>query len=61
MDVEPLSPADRAGIKEMDVITEFDGKKIGSPLELRKALYKKKVGDKLDITYYSKGKRKTSP
>ncbi|SDN44166.1 serine protease Do [Fictibacillus solisalsi] len=58
MDVEPLSPADRAGIKEMDVITEFDGKKIGSPLELRKALYKKKVGDKLDITYYSKGKKK---
>ncbi|MDN4527131.1 S1C family serine protease [Fictibacillus fluitans] len=58
MDVSPLSPADRAGIKEMDVITEFDGKKIGSPLELRKVLYKKKVGDKLDITYYSKGKKK---
>ncbi|MCK6259353.1 S1C family serine protease [Fictibacillus sp. KIGAM418] len=59
MDVDPLSPADRAGIKEMDVIVALDDKKIGSPLELRKYLYtKKEVDDKMKITYYSKGKKK---
>lgn len=61
MDVEPLSPAERAGIKEMDVIVAFNGQKINSPLELRKYLYTKTgIGDTIKVTYYSKGEKKTT-
>ncbi len=56
--LEPLSPADRAGLKRLDVITELDGKPIKNVLELRKILYEeKKVNDELDITAYRDGKK----
>ncbi len=56
--VEPLSPAEKAGLKRLDVITEFDGKQITNILELRKILYEeKKVGDTVDVAYYRNGKR----
>jgi serine protease Do len=61
MEVTPTSPAARAGIKEMDVITEMDGEKIKDPIALRKFLYTKtKIGDKVEITYYRDGKKKTA-
>ena len=55
--IDPLSPADRAGMKRLDVITEFGGKEIYDILDLRKILYQeKKIGDKVDIVYYRDGK-----
>lgn len=58
MEVVPGSPAHRAGIQELDVITELDGVKIANVLELRKHLYnKKKVGDNMKITFYRGGKK----
>ncbi|WP_077318841.1 S1C family serine protease [Virgibacillus proomii] len=56
--VEPLSPADRAGLKRLDVITELDGKQIRNMIDLRKILYQEKeVGDKVTVTYYREGRK----
>ncbi|MCR1833724.1 trypsin-like peptidase domain-containing protein [Oceanobacillus caeni] len=57
--VEPLSPADRAGLKQLDVITALDDKPTMSMIDLRKILYQeKKIGEKVKVTYYRNGKRK---
>jgi len=59
--VEPLSPASKAGLRRLDVITEFGGRKIASVIDLRKVLYQdKQVGDKVDLTYYRDGKKHTA-
>lgn len=56
--VEPFSPADRAGLTRLDVITELDGQTILDILDLRKILYQeKKIGDRLDIVFYRDGER----
>ncbi|KIY22877.1 S1C family serine protease [Mesobacillus subterraneus] len=55
--VEPNSPADKAGMKELDVIIEMDGEEIRDVVDLRKHLYnKKKVGDDMQVKYYRNGK-----
>ncbi|HEX6593344.1 MAG TPA: trypsin-like peptidase domain-containing protein [Bacillota bacterium] len=57
--VEPLSPADRAGLKRLDVITKLDGKEVMDMIDLRKILYQEKeVGDNLEITVYRDGEEK---
>ncbi|MCJ0931547.1 trypsin-like peptidase domain-containing protein [Virgibacillus halodenitrificans] len=57
--VEPLSPADKAGLKRLDVITELDGKPVMNMIDLRKILYQeKKIGDEVKITYYRDGEKK---
>ncbi|WP_433745957.1 S1C family serine protease [Falsibacillus pallidus] len=57
--VMPNTPAAQAGLQELDVITELDGKPVKNILELRKYLYdKKKVGDQMKVTYYRAGKKK---
>jgi serine protease Do len=57
--VIPRSPADRAGLKELDVIVEMDGQKINDVIDLRKHLYqKKKIGDQLHVKFYRNGKLK---
>jgi len=54
--VEPMSPADKAGLKRLDVITELDGKEVMDMIDLRKILYEEKeVGDKVDVVYYRDG------
>ncbi|NBJ69821.1 MULTISPECIES: trypsin-like peptidase domain-containing protein [Clostridia] len=56
--VEPLSPADKAGLKRLDVITELDGKQVMNMIDLRKILYQEKdVGDDISVTYYRDGKK----
>jgi putative serine protease PepD len=45
------SPADKAGLKAGDIITEFDGRSITSSEELIVAIRSKNVGDKVMITY----------
>jgi serine protease Do len=60
LQVVPNTPADQAGLKELDVIVEFDGEKIDSVIGLRKHLYNKKsVGDSLEVTFYRDGEKQT--
>ncbi|MDE3840452.1 serine protease [Bacillus methanolicus] len=56
-EVIPNSPASKAGLQELDVIVEMDGKEIKDAIELRKYLYNnKKIGDKMEIKFYRNGK-----
>jgi serine protease Do len=56
--VDAVGPAKDAGLKTHDVIIELDGNTVESSFELRKYLiYKKKIGDSLDVTYYRGGKK----
>lgn len=56
--VEPISPADKAGLKRLDVITEIDGNPVMNMIDLRKVLYQeKKIGDEVTIKYYRDGKQ----
>ncbi|WP_075983338.1 S1C family serine protease [Bacillus massilinigeriensis] len=57
--VSPNSPADQAGLKELDVIVELDGEKVTDVISLRKHLYTdKKIGDQMQIKFYRDGKLK---
>ncbi len=46
------SPAAKAGIKEKDVIVEFDGHAVYTMEELKTRIEEKKVGDTVDVVYY---------
>ena len=60
-DVSPNSPAQKAGLKELDVIVELDGKEIVDLIDLRKHLYnEKKIGDSMKVKYYRSGKLETT-
>ncbi|MGM0126025.1 serine protease do-like htrA [Enterococcus sp. AZ194] len=59
VDVTNATPAEKAGIKQYDVITKIDGKEISSGVELQSMLYKKKVGDSVKITFYRAETEKT--
>ena len=51
------SAAEKAGMKQYDVIVEMDGKKVEDTIDLRKHLYnEKKIGDTLQIKVYRQGK-----
>lgn len=56
--VIPGSPADKAGLKEYDIILEIDGEKIDQESSLAKIIRKKKVGDKVELKVLSKGEEK---
>jgi serine protease Do len=57
--VIPNSPAAQAGLQELDVIVDMDGKKIKDVIDLRKHLYEvKKIGEQMKIKYYRAGKLK---
>ena len=58
--VQSATPADKAGLEKMDVITKMDGKEVTSVTDLQNALFKKKVGDTMDVTFYRDGKEKTA-
>ncbi|MBM9577115.1 trypsin-like peptidase domain-containing protein [Leptospira sp. 201903070] len=49
------SPADRAGIQLMDVITEINGTKINSPEDVVNTVKKNKVGDRINVTILRQG------
>lgn len=56
--VDPGSPADRAGISRLDVITAVDGEQVMNMIDLRKILYQEKeVGDSLTVTHYRDGEQ----
>ncbi|WP_404431254.1 S1C family serine protease [Sutcliffiella horikoshii] len=55
--VEPTSPADKAGLKQYDVIVKLDDQEIKDALGLRKFLYSQKnIGDNMKVAYYRDGK-----
>lgn len=49
--VVPGSPADRAGIKENDIITHVNGQEIKDEMELSEELQKLKVNDEIELTF----------
>jgi len=55
--VQKDTPAEKAGLKQYDVITQVDGKDITTSAELQNILYSKKVGDKIELTIYREGKK----
>ncbi|MGM8366770.1 S1C family serine protease [Virgibacillus sp. W0181] len=56
--VEPLTPADEAGLERLDVITKLDGEEIMDMIDLRKILYQEKeVGDTVKVTFYRDGEQ----
>jgi serine protease Do len=59
IEVEGSSLAEKAGLKQYDVITEVNGDKISSDAELRRSIYESN-GKKMSITYYRNGKEQTT-
>ncbi|ATP42290.1 2-alkenal reductase [Solibacillus sp. R5-41] len=55
--VAPGSAAEKAGLKQYDVIIDMDGEKIDGSIALRKHLYnQKEIGDTLNVKVYRQGK-----
>ncbi|MBI3458705.1 trypsin-like peptidase domain-containing protein [Candidatus Azambacteria bacterium] len=57
--VTPGSPAEKAGLKENDIILEFDGIKITEENPLNKLVGKKSVGDTINLKVLKGGKEVT--
>jgi serine protease Do len=51
-DVKKFTPADKAGLRQYDVIVQLDDQKIENSAQLRKYLFQKRVGDTVKITFY---------
>ena len=58
--VEPGGPADKAGIKEWDVIIEIGGEPVNDVISLNKILTPHKPGDTVEVKFWSHGKVKTA-
>jgi len=56
--IEAGSPADKAGLRVRDVITNFDGKEVTEATQLIKELWAHHVGDNVRITYW-RGNKET--
>ncbi|SQC68457.1 Serine protease htrA-like [Listeria fleischmannii subsp. fleischmannii] len=56
------SAADKAGLKQYDVIVEMDGKKVTNSMTLRQILYNNdvEIGQKMNIKYYRDGKKQST-
>jgi serine protease Do len=57
-EVEPKSPAAKAGMEPGDVITEINGKKVANPNELRLTIGELMPGTKVQFAYQRNGERK---
>lgn len=53
------SAAEQAGIQSGDIIVKFDGKVVSTMNELNSIKNTKKIGDKVEVTYYRKNEEKT--
>jgi serine protease Do len=56
--VEPGTPADKAGLKQKDVITEINGKPIKNDNDLRLKIYEIEPGTRVEIKVIREGKEK---
>jgi len=57
--VLPGTPADKAGVKDGDVITRFNGRDIGLSSELPQLIGRAKVGDRLPLEVVREGQAQT--
>ena len=57
--IMPGGPAEKAGIGELDVLLEMDGKVLNDPFDYVRALVDKRPGDRAKVTFWSKGRTKT--
>jgi len=56
--VEKNSPADKAGIKENDILLSIDNKDINTLCEVREILFSKKIGDVINLKVLTNGVEK---
>ncbi|MDR0434116.1 MAG: PDZ domain-containing protein, partial [Gracilibacteraceae bacterium] len=52
--------ADRAGIREGDIITAVNGEKVENSLKLTHRLFERRPGDTVEVEYYRDGKTHTT-
>lgn len=60
LDVKPQSPAEKAGLKEGDVIRKVDGEAVGSVDELQLSLRDRKPNEPVKLEYQRNGKTATT-
>ena len=60
LEVVKGSPADDAGLKKGDIIVMLGDAEISGLADFRYQLYKHHVGDKLEVTFFRDGKKKTT-
>jgi S1-C subfamily serine protease len=53
--VQPNSPAEKAGLQPRDLITAIDGKPVGAPQAFAETIQSHKPGDQVTLTVYRKG------
>jgi serine protease Do len=58
--VTPNSPAEKAGLKEGDVITSVEGKKVEGPSDLRMTVGSMMPGKKVEVKYLRGGEEKST-
>ena len=59
-EVASNSPADKAGIKQGDVIVSFAGKEITSTQDLIQAIHTSRIGQKVEITFWRGNAKRTT-
>ena len=60
LEVLPGSAAEKAGLKQNDLIISISGKKINGPQELSETIKAKKPNDKVEVQYLREGKIQTT-
>ena len=60
LEVLPGSAAEKAGLKQNDLIVSISGKKIAGPQELSETIKEKNPNDKVDIQYLRDGKTQST-
>ncbi|WP_100374307.1 S1C family serine protease [Bacillus sp. FJAT-45037] len=54
--IAPMSPAERAGLEQYDVIVAIDGEDIADGHDLRRFLYtEKQIGEEVEVSFYRNG------